>query len=592
MTQQYSERALALFSDLVRFEVLTSGARPHVLITLVAALLYGQTLFFTEYTYLDDHLLIVSNQPFISDLSNIVNAFREDVFHFHQGGSYYRPILTLTFMLDAQISGPNPLMYRITNILLHMIASLLLFKFLETLQCRRLLALFLTLVFVAHPVLTQAVAWIPGRNDALLSVFMLPAFFAFRSYFLSPNAKLYFVHLLWFTLALLTKESAVVLPVLCLFFLLLNRRENFFSLGTIMFLSGWGVLIINWHLLRKGAAIMGMGDPLYIVATVVENSWIFLVYLGKILWPFALGVRPVAADLSLLPGLIAAAGLAIFVGASEKRDWRLILFGLAWYVLLLAPTLYHDVAVRNPLKFYEHRLYLPMMGLFMVFFSAEPATWLQTPRMFFRPMGVGLLAIFSFMTFDHTRTFEDSLSFAENAAKTSPSDKSNHNNIKMMLWTGMLARTASEMAGQTTDGTLNYNQYKELRRTLELAVEENPSDGEARQTLAIAYFGLGYLKSSETEFRESIRISPQSVDAMYNLGVLYSRAYSEQRAEAQWLQVLDLQPTHADAHNNLCYLYYRWKNYERSLTHCNEAMKYGAAVSSELMQEVLAGLEE
>jgi protein O-mannosyl-transferase len=95
------------------------------------------------------------------------------------GQAYYRPMMTISLILDAQIGGASPFIYHFTDIVIHLLASCLLFLFFKKLNYRKDLSFFFALIFAIHPVLSQAVGWIPGRNDTLLTVFILLAFIAF-----------------------------------------------------------------------------------------------------------------------------------------------------------------------------------------------------------------------------------------------------------------------------------------------------------------------------------------------------------------------------------------------------------------------------
>ena len=91
-------------------EHVLDGWRPVLWIAAAVLLLYGRTLLF-GFTHLDDKELIVSNYSFISNLSNIPQAFMCRVFP-HLPAPYYRPLLTVTFMLDSKIGGTAPFVHR------------------------------------------------------------------------------------------------------------------------------------------------------------------------------------------------------------------------------------------------------------------------------------------------------------------------------------------------------------------------------------------------------------------------------------------------------------------------------------------------
>ncbi len=229
--------------------------RPYAGLLLIAFLIYGHILSFSEYTYYDDVLLIEKNFSHIDQLSDIGKAFFEDAGHQGQGGTLYRPLLTVSLMLDAQISGTALWAYRLTDVALHAVSCLLLFVFLNLLGVERRFSFLASILFCAHPALTQAVAWIPGRNDSLLAVFVLACFISFLKFVATPSAKLYVLQLLFFTLALFTKETAIVIAPLALIYYTVIKKERLFSLAVAMLSVGWIVVAANWHFMRYISAI-------------------------------------------------------------------------------------------------------------------------------------------------------------------------------------------------------------------------------------------------------------------------------------------------------------------------------------------------
>jgi hypothetical protein len=145
--------------------------RPYFWIAISSFLLYGHIIFFSEYTHYDDHFLIVGNYSKIANLSDIGRQFFEDVGHLGQGGSLYRPMLNVSFILSAQISGTNTWGHHLLNILLHIGACVFLFILLLNLGVSRSISFLSSVLFTIHPALTQSIAYISGRNDSLLAMF-------------------------------------------------------------------------------------------------------------------------------------------------------------------------------------------------------------------------------------------------------------------------------------------------------------------------------------------------------------------------------------------------------------------------------------
>lgn len=198
----------------------------YLLITSVAIILYGKSIFF-EYTHMDDAQLLVMNQSFIGNIANLPKMFTTDVFisvtNIH---TYYRPLMNVLFMLEAQIAKDNPLLYHITNIFLHIGCSILVYMLFQQLQFSKILSAIAALMFCVHPIHTSAVVWIPGRNDTLLTLFVLSSFLFFLRAHETKRIFFFAIHAIIFFFALLVKESAIALPFLCLGYIYFVKRER------------------------------------------------------------------------------------------------------------------------------------------------------------------------------------------------------------------------------------------------------------------------------------------------------------------------------------------------------------------------------
>ena len=130
----------------------------------------------------DDTEILKQRYFIIGDLSKIKLAFTTDAF-LGTNGSFYRPLQTVSFMLDALIGGPKPFIYHFTNLVLYIVGSLCVFWLLLTLGYQRLLSLLLALVFALHPMFVPMVAWVPTRGDLLLTIFVIVSFILFIKVF-------------------------------------------------------------------------------------------------------------------------------------------------------------------------------------------------------------------------------------------------------------------------------------------------------------------------------------------------------------------------------------------------------------------------
>ena len=181
----------------------------------------------------------IANNFFLSDdFAQIGKVLEGDlsVTWGHSHGGFFRPLFILSYFLDAQIWGRQPLGFHLTNIFLHVACSLVVFflglSLMRSSQFsasqQKAVALFGGLIFLLHPSHTEAVSWISGRADLLATLFGLGALLVLIEYSRYHRRLLLVCSLLLFLLALLSKESAVCLPLaVCLVTLYFNGSSGF-----------------------------------------------------------------------------------------------------------------------------------------------------------------------------------------------------------------------------------------------------------------------------------------------------------------------------------------------------------------------------
>ena len=149
----------------------------YYIVFLASFILYFQVVFF-GFVKLDDIAIIENKQDILSNISNIDKVFTTDAF-LREQGSFYRPLQTLTFMIESQFVGADPWLYHILNSILHSVNCVLLLWLFIVLGFDKKKSFVLALIFAIHPLFTHAISWIPSRNDIMLVIFLIPSFIMF-----------------------------------------------------------------------------------------------------------------------------------------------------------------------------------------------------------------------------------------------------------------------------------------------------------------------------------------------------------------------------------------------------------------------------
>src|SRR5205807_980826 len=128
----------------------------------------------------------------------------------------WHPFTWLSLQLDAQLFGPTPFWFHLTNVLLHAASTLLLFWFLRNMTGAIWQSSIVALLFGLHPLHVESVAWITERKDVLSTTFWMSTCLAYGWYAARPGWLRYVLTLLAFAAGLLTKPMLVTLPFILL----------------------------------------------------------------------------------------------------------------------------------------------------------------------------------------------------------------------------------------------------------------------------------------------------------------------------------------------------------------------------------------
>lgn len=341
--------------------------RPYIIILLLVALVSVHSLK-NSFLFIDDIDLIVDNPKLNLSLEEIAAIFSKplgqiyDIADYPGKFVYYRPALNLFYILNAGIWGMNPVGFHLNNLFLHLMTTIFIYRIgLLLFNKDMLFALMAASLFSVHPVHNELIARV-AMNENLLAFFVVTSLY----YYLKDNKK---ISLAAFALALLAKESAVMLPF---FYFILEIREYDFkkSLTAVApFLATLGIYLV------ARTIVVGMPEG------VQMNSWTVLVacsaladYLRLLFVPYPLNIyypyypvwkltSPFQIDI-----LMSVSVCLFLVYALWKwRNNRLLFLLLTGTVIMLFPVLFNA----NQLILEFERVYIAERQLYVpsIFFS-------------------------------------------------------------------------------------------------------------------------------------------------------------------------------------------------------------------------------
>ena len=336
-------------------------------ILLLAALIYVRTL---SFGFVYDDPLQISENPLVTSLSidNIKQVFTSTV------AAMYQPFTTLTYAIEFTAWKLNPAGYHAINLLLHLLDVALVFFLIALLFPDRRIALVTALLFAIHPLNAETVAWLSCRSSVLYGAFFLLSLISYVRFGREQSAtryRWYVLSLVLFCLALLSKTSAMALPVLLFAFDYFLKRRIRFSLvweKLPFFACALAAALAALKIRGEGGYIADLSQIYTPVDRLFMVCYSFGFYPFKSLFPFVFSAFypfPVKSGATLpavyyaAPFLILLAGLLLFRLIKDRRS---LLLAAALYAIPISLSL-QFVPVGKQITA-DRYAYLPCIGIF------------------------------------------------------------------------------------------------------------------------------------------------------------------------------------------------------------------------------------
>ena len=522
---------------------------------------------------------VFDDVPHIGDSPSI-----QDPAAYLPGGPAYRAqpnraLAGLTFALNYRLLGRDPLGFHAVNVFIHVLNALLVYLLvLTTFRTPRMrgsalaplskaVAFVAAVLFVAHPIQTQAVTYVVQRLASLATTFYLLSLVLYGRARLSEQSGFggsarrvagIAGATVAAVLAMKTKEIAFTLPVVvalyeALFFQGGWRRRALHlapvlgtlaivPLGVVGLDKPIGELLSDASAATRVQTTQGRWEYLVTEVTVVAD------YLRLLVLPVGQNVdhdvptcRSLAEPRVLLSlgALLALAAVAIGPwvvrrAAGEPRDpaVRLVSFGIAWFFVAL---LVESSVIPIADVMFEHRVYLPSVGIF--FAGATAIGWLALglaparPALATAAAGAALALPFAAATWVRNEAWADEITLWRDAVSKSPGKARPHNNLGVAL--GAVRRDDEALA--------------QLRE----AVRLEPAYARAHDNLGVVLYRRGRVAEAEAAHLHAMALAPRDASPYYNLGCIRLDQGRYAEAAALLERALALEPGDARAALNL-----------------------------------------
>jgi len=337
--------------------------------------------------------------------------------------SNYHPVTVATLAFNYSMTQLDPSSYLITNLLLHLINTGLVFYFIWLISGKKLMvAAFSAIVFGIHPMHVESVAWVSERKDVLYTLFFLLSLIKYWRFLTDGKNKNLIYCFLFFALSILSKPAAIILPFVLLLLDYWHNRK--FTKGVLLekipfLLVSTGFAIATFAIQSKTAVASLDYYPLwtrFFFATYSSMMYIFRFFIPYPLSAFHPFPMTRSMDWSMI--LSPAFMLALLALVWFKRKNKLLVFSFFFFMINVALVL-QFVSIGGTLLS-ERYTYVPYIGLaFMIGmlldkYSASVNRWLL--------WGVPAVAllVFCVITFQRTKVWKNSETLWTDAIKHFP----------------------------------------------------------------------------------------------------------------------------------------------------------------------------
>lgn len=579
---------------------LLNRTRIHVAIIVVIGLAaYANTLhvpfFFDDYVNLID-------TPLIKNLAN----FTDPHTIFRDFGRRYFGYLS--FALNFRLHGVDVTGYHLVNITVHLLAALLVYR-LVIQTCRTpfvagrsgqlaaapagFIALFASLLFVAHPIQTQAVTYIVQRFASLAAMLYLLSLNGYIRARLTWNQgeEQRPLAAAWFAasavaalLSMLTKESAFTLPLVIFLYELIFftgnfRRKGIAGVATLCSLGVAGVLALAVST-KSIAKLFTTLDALTRLQTdmprldyLATQCRVIVTYLRLILFPVGQRVDydyPIYHSL-LDPAVVASAallgalfGLGLYCllrsgrsGEANALPLRLAAFGIFWFFITLS---IESSVIPIVDVIFEHRMYLPSAGLFMAVAAlvsmagSERSAYAGWPERRVTAAAMLVVLLFAGATLLRNNLWRDEVAFWEDNGAKCPTKG------RVFLQLGNAAERRGDL--------------QEAEEAYKKAIDLTPEDPFSWVDLGRISLQARKLDEALQQFRTVLQLDPRMAEAHNNIGKIYELKGDPAKALEEYGAALKLKPYLPQTHENIGDIYCRENRYQEALQEYEKAIGF------------------
>lgn len=535
------------------------------LLIILTLTVYWQVNDFDFINY-DDPIYVYNNAHIQKGLTlpTIKWAFSSEV-----AGNWH-PITMLSHMVDCHFFGLNPGKHHTTNVIFHLVNTILLFYIFWRITGEQYKSFFIAALFAIHPLHVESVAWISERKDVLSVFFLFLTLWAYTRYIQKKTIYRYLIIVLFFAMGLMAKPMLVSLPCVLILFdiwplksIQLTNQTTLFSLAhdiynrifekiPLFFLSAISC-IVTLSVQQQSGAVVSF-EQLTFIVRLLNAIVSYTKYIGKMIWPDKMAVfypHPGVPDLwQVIISILLLLSLS-FTAVNILKKYPYFAIGWLWYLGTLIPVI--GLVQVGSQAIADRYTYIPYIGLSIV------VTWggydlLKKFRLqkFAYIMAICIVIILSLKTYHQIHYWQNSTLLYTHTMRVTKNNYVAHLNLGNIM----------------TDN----NNFIEAIQNFKAAIRIKPDLAQAHNNLGAAYEKIENFKEAIRSFNKAIELKPDYAEAHNNIGSVYKKNGQLNQAITHLDRAIQINPNYAEAYNNMGNAFEIDGQAEKAITHYKKAL--------------------
>ncbi|MFQ5455959.1 MAG: tetratricopeptide repeat protein [Nitrospirota bacterium] len=579
-----------------------------VSISLIIVVIYYNSL--DNSFHYDDYHSIVENS-FIRGIGNIPSFFLTTLTFsgYERFAKSYRPLLLVSYTINYYFGKLDPYGYHLVNIIIHLLCSVFLYLIVKEITGDYNISLLSGILFALMPINTDAVNYITARSSLLSTSFYLLSFLFFIYFRVYGRITHYFLFLISFAAALLSKEIAITLPVILFvydcYFVKKEYRKGLKSAMVHLPFLITGIIYLIIRKIMTGTAIgegtlTGTRDINLFYSSSLTAVKMMGKYIHLMFLPFGLSAEhELTTPTSIFesPVILSVVVLSLFFIILyrlffKSSSSRIISFFILWFFITILPILILPFTGHSSI-FQENRGYLSGISFAIIsgILLVKLYEYLSRSSKRLLPLYFSILCLllifYSIGVVRRNSVWRNDLTLWSDVAKKYPmSYKAYHEmgiayqdenkfNLAIENYTKVLSINPDYYLAYTNLGNIYYRMgrinlaMKNFQETLRI----NPESHKAHLSIGKIYHDYGRLDLAIKEFKEVLRINPNNYDARMNLGFIYQKQGRLDLTLKEYKEIIKVDPTDYEVLNNIGVIYIMQKRKERAIERFKEVIK-------------------